>query len=81
MAWGCLRSVGHKEECDCRMPAFTMEIYDGFERAFVCLGLEKLVFPPHKNKLNVKSSDSIQALFITTACERNGEKKNPVFVK
>lgn len=47
----------------------------------MCLGLEKLVFPLHKNKLNVKSSDSIQALFITTACERNGEKKNPVFVK
>lgn len=47
----------------------------------MCLGSEKLVFPPCKNKLNMKTSDSIQALFISTACERNGEKKTPVFVK
>lgn len=77
MAWACLRSVAHKEEWDCRMPVFTVEICDGF----VCLGSEKLVFPPCKNKLNMKTSDSIHALFISTACERNGEKKNPVFVK
>lgn len=42
----------------------------------MCLGSEKLVFPPCKNKLNMKTSDSIHALFISTACERNGEKKN-----
>lgn len=43
-------------------------------------GIRKVGFPL-KQKPNVKISDSRKALFINTACERNGEKKNPVFVK
>lgn len=50
-------------------------------RGLCVFGIRKVVFFPSKNKLNVKSFDSIQALFINTACINTGEKKNPVFVK
>lgn len=47
----------------------------------LCVRDQESCFLPPKNKLNVKSSDAVQALFINAACERNGEKKNPVFAK
>lgn len=47
----------------------------------LCVRDQESCFLPPKNKLNVKSSDAVQALFINAACERNGEKKNPAFAK